>query len=103
MININIAAIPNQSLSVQLGGFVWDITLKETIGTMSATVVRDGITLVQNQRIAPGTPLLPYSYLESGNFLFLTNAGDYPYYTQFGLTQSLVFATQEEINAIQGT
>jgi hypothetical protein len=103
MIEINLSSIPNQSLTVQLGGFIWDITLKETKGVMSATISRDNELLIQNVRCCPGTPLLPYRYQESGNFMFVTNDDEYPYYTQFNNTQSLIFASQDELEVIRGT
>lgn len=103
MIQINLSPIPNQSISVQLGGYFWEIILKETKGVMSATVIRDNVVLISNVRCAPGTPLLPYIFQESGNFLFLTNDGDYPYYTQFGISQGLIFASADELEVIRGT
>lgn len=103
MRNINLAAIPNQSLTVQLDNRIWDITIKETKGVMSATVLRDNVLLLSNQRLTPGTPLIPYEYLEDGNFFFITNDGDYPYYTEFGKTQNLIYASEAELNAIRST
>jgi hypothetical protein len=50
-----------------------------------------------------GYPVLTNLALQSsfGNFVFLTaNNGDLPYYTEFGATQTLVFATTAELNAL---
>src|SRR5689334_13796901 len=103
MIEITLQAIANQSLSVTLNGKLYTLTIKETNGVMSITVVRDDETIVMNNRLVPGAPVLPYAYLEDGNFILLTSNGDYPYYTEFGSTQSLLYVTQEELNSIRGT
>lgn len=103
MIQINLSAIPNQSLSVQLNGSLYDLTIKETRGVMCATISRDNILLISNMRMIAGCPLLPYKYLEKGNFLMLTANDEYPYYTKFGDTQILIFASQAELDAIRGT
>lgn len=102
MKEITLQAIPNQTLSVQLDNVLYDITLKATQGVMSATIVRDNIEIITGARITPGYPLLPYEYQENGNFIMLTADGDYPDYTQFGITQSLIFASQAELEVIRG-
>jgi hypothetical protein len=95
--------IPNQSLSVQLDNRLYDITIKETHGVMAATIVRDGVTVVSGMRIAPGEPILPYRYQESGNFIILTANDDYPYYTQFGITQNFLYLSPAELEVLRGT
>lgn len=101
MIDVNIQALPNQSLSVQLDGLRYDITIKEAIGVMAATVVRDGVTLVDNVRLVAGTPVLPYRYQESGNFALTTADEELPYYPSFGVTQFLVYLSAEELAALR--
>lgn len=102
MIDVGIAAVPNQALSIQLDERFYDITLREANGVMSATVVRDGTTLVSNMRVTAGTPLLPYRYQESGNFLMTTDGEAIPYYDQFGITQFLVYLTADELTTYRG-
>ena len=41
--------------------------------------------------------------MENGNFILQTSNYEYPDYTMFGVTQYLIFATQAEIEAINGT
>lgn len=100
---VNLMPIPNQSLTVQFGDNIWELIFKETKGVMSVTVRKNNVLLLSNSRLAPGTPVLPYRFQEDGNFYFLTNNGDYPYYTEFGKTQTLVYASQGEIDAARGT
>lgn len=102
MIDVGIAALPNQSLSVQLAERFYDIHLREANGVMAATIERDGITLVSALRITAGTPLLPYRYQEAGNFIMTTDGEAIPYWDQFGVTQFLVYLTAEELAAYRG-
>jgi hypothetical protein len=102
MIDVGIAALPNQALTVQLDERFYEIQLREANGVMSATITRDGQTLVSNMRITAGTPLLPYRYQEAGNFLVTTDGDALPYYDQFGVTQFLVYLTADELAAYRG-
>jgi hypothetical protein len=102
MIDITLQALPNQSFSIQLGESRYDITLKEANGVMSASVVRDGTPVVENVRLVAGSPLLPYRYLEDGNFVLFTQDDDLPYYTAFGVTQFLTYLTADEVAALRG-
>lgn len=99
MIDIGIAAVANQELAVQLDGRQFAIALHEANGVMSATIARDGVTLVSNVRVVAGTPLLPYRYQESGNFLVTVDGEALPYWDQFGVTQFLVYLTAAELAA----
>lgn len=99
MIDIPLAAVPNQSLTVQIGDVRYDVSLRESNGVMSASITRDGTPVVSNVRAVGGTPLLPYQYQEAGNFLIVTDAEELPYYDQFGITQFLVYVTPDELAA----
>ncbi|VFR32589.1 phage protein [plant metagenome] len=88
----------NQSISVTLDGVLWDLTIKAARNTMAADVVRDGVTLVQGQRIVAGFPILPYRYLSlQGNFAILTRDDELPWWEEFGRSQSLVYLTPAEV------
>jgi hypothetical protein len=102
MIEIPLQAIPNQKFSVQLDNRLYDITITATGNVMSCTLVRDGETIQDTMRLVAGTPLLPYLYQEAGNFALITASGDLPDYTQFGVTQFLLYASQDELDAIRG-
>jgi len=99
MIDVGIAALPNQSLTIQLDERLYVIGLRDANGIMAASISRDGVPLVSNVRIAAGTPLLPYRYQESGNFLLLTDGEALPYWDQFNVTQFLVYVTPAELAA----
>lgn len=102
MIDVDLQAIPNQEFSIQIEDFRFELTVKEAIGCMAASVVRDGETIVSNVRLVAGAPVLPYGYQERGNFVLTTNADELPDYRQFGVTQFLVYVTPEELAALRG-
>lgn len=101
MIDINLQPIPNQSLSIRLDDNLYDITVKETRGVMSLTLVRNDIAIVSGSRMLPNAPLIPYQYLEAGNFVMLCEDDEYPSYLQFGDSQSMVYLSDAEIEALR--
>lgn len=102
MRTIPLAAVPNQKITVQLDDLRMVVTVKEARGVMCASLERDGLTIVSSVRLLAGEPLVPYRYLENGNFMLLTIEDDLPDWRQFGLTQELVYLSQAEIEAIRG-
>lgn len=101
MISITLAAIPNQAVSMRLEDNLYKLTLRETRGVMSVDISRDDETIVRGLRAVAGTALLPYRYLETGNFVILTEDGEYPDYTKFGISQELVYVTVAELEALR--
>ncbi len=102
MIDIPLQAVANQELSIQLDDRRYVITLKETAGVMSASVARDDVALLTNGRVVAGTPLLPYRFQESGNFVITTEGDELPAFTEFGVTQFLVYVSEIEIDELRG-
>jgi hypothetical protein len=100
MLQIELEAVASQTLSVQLDNSFYDIAISEANGCMCVTITRGNIVLVSGLIIVAGTPLLPYGHLENGNFILLTLDDDLPYFTKFGDTQFLIYASQEELDAI---
>lgn len=99
MIDVSIAAVPNQTLFVQLDQQAYTISLRTTGSDVAVTIVRDEITLVEGSRIVTGTPLLPYLHQESGNFVLSTQDDELPDYSQFGVTQFLTYLSADELAA----
>lgn len=102
MRTIPIEAIANQQFSVRLDNALYDITIKETRGVMSVTIARDDVVLIANSRVTAGTPLLPYQYDEIGNFVMLVEDEELPYWTNFGITQQLIYVTAAEVEGYRG-
>lgn len=100
MIDIALAAVANQSFFVQLDDRAYSIAVHASgDDLMTVDISRDDVVLIQGARMTPGTPLLPYRYQESGNFILITNAGDLPAFAQFGVTQFLVYLSADELAA----
>ena len=100
---INIQPVPNQSLSIPLDDRQYNIAIKEINGSMAVDIERDNQIVIQGHRVAAGTPLIPYRYLESGNFIFTTRNGEQPYYTKFAESQALIYASPDELEALRAT
>lgn len=101
MLEIDLVAIPNQSLSVRLENNQYNISIIETRGCMSITIIKNNEMVIQNVRAVGGVLLIPYRYLETGNFFIDTLDNDLPDYTKFGISQSLVYISQAELGAIR--
>lgn len=99
---IPLQAVPNQAFTITLDGLVWDITL-QTIGVSTiVSVSRDDVVLFQGLRVVAGSPLIPYRYQEAGNFIFTTVDDAFPFYQEFGVTQSLLYFTAAELETLRG-
>ncbi|MEG2042530.1 MAG: hypothetical protein RR068_15660 [Hafnia sp.] len=96
MIVIPLNAEPNQNLTITLDSIEHSLTIKEAGGAMVMTIVRDGETIISNTRLLSGTLIIPYSYLEAGNFVFLTDDEEMPYYTEFK-RQTLLYVSADEM------
>jgi len=102
MIQIALQPIARQSLSVQLGGAMYSIDIKDCGQCITATVSRDLVSLVSGIRIVAGTPLLPYRYLEHGNLILTTTGDANPDWRLFGSSQFLVYLSADELAQIRG-
>lgn len=99
MIDIPLAAVANQTLTIQLDDHFYAISLHAE--PVSVSIDRDDVTVIQGARICPGTPLLPYRHEESGNFVLIVPDDGLPDFTQFGVTQFLVYLSQDEVNGLR--
>jgi len=99
MIALSLDAIPNQSFTAVLDNTRYAITIKETRGVMSTTIIRNDETIIEGARICGGTPLLPYQFQEEGNFFLTTANNDLPDYTKFGVSQFLIYLTLQEVES----
>jgi hypothetical protein len=96
---IELSATANQKLTVNLDGSRYSIKITLGNGCTLATIERDGVAVVSGQRIVAGEPIIPYKYLEAGNFILVTADDLPPDYTKFGTDQILYYVTQEEVDA----
>lgn len=99
---ISLTRDPAQELSVVIDQIFWELRIRSVGRLMSVTISRNNTALLSGFRIVPGIPLLPYQYQENGNFIFLTENNEYPWWERFGETQSLIFHTAAELEVLRG-
>lgn len=99
---------PNQSLNITLGGDNYNIKLNDVNNNddeidvlMTSTIQRNNVDIISGFRMLAGEPLIPFRYLENGNFVFFTNNDEFPDYRQFGITQFLYFFDEDELREIR--
>lgn len=97
---IPLQALPSQSFTIQLDGNEWVIEVKLAEGIVACSFTLNGNPVIIGNRAVAGYRLIPYDYLQAGNFAFVTTSFQIPDYTQFGTTQNLVYISQSEIDAI---
>jgi len=102
MIDINLKAVPNQTTSMNVDGLAFGITINSA-EFMVADISIDDVIVSRSVRCLPARPLIPYPYLENGNFYFITKDGEVPNWHKFGISQFLVYATPSEVEALNAT
>lgn len=96
-VNVPIQAIPNQKFSIVLGGATFIITLKTINDITAASITINDVVIIDGTRTPAGCPLLPYRYQENGNFIFASTGFQLPHYTNFNVTQTLLYFAPDEI------
>ncbi len=97
---IPLQAIPSQTLSyIDPAGNQWNIAVRLVGQQIAFSFTLNNIVLIQGITAVAGARIIPYNYLESGNFALITQAQQVPDYTQFGITQTLVFFEPADILA----
>jgi hypothetical protein len=103
MLFVPLEVLPNQTFSIQIDNHNYDMAVYSCNLIMAFDLVRDGVTILTGQRVVVGTPVIPYEYLENenGNFAFVTANEEYPDYLQFNTTQSLIYASNDELEVLR--
>lgn len=102
MQTVPIQAIPSQTFTyIDPLNNTWDIGIKNVGSQMAFSFTLNGTTLIQNVCAVAGYRIIPYDYLENGNFVLITQSFQLPDYTQFGTTQTLVFLEVADIAAFR--
>lgn len=98
MIDIILQPVPSQSFSIDIEGNSFNIAIK-TAGTVIADITINNSIKILGVKCRPNLPIIPYGYLEAGNFFIITEAEELPDYAQFGITQQMVYLTALEMEA----
>ena len=95
---IELDRIPNQTFTIMLDNVNYRVALRSISGLTYISVWANGDLLFYNQLCTPNAYVNPFNYVsKNGKFYFKSLTGDYPYYTNFGVTQNLYFLTKEEV------
>lgn len=98
---VPIEALPNQELSINIDGNRWTLRIKVGRLCMFVDVYLNDVPVLLGQRIAVGTPVIPYDYLATeGNFILVVDDEQLPDWQQFGISQFLLYAAPGEISMV---
>ena len=99
MRTIPLQTTANQSIVVTLDGNRWQLALKACAGVMAVDVDLNDTPILRGQRVVAGMPVIPYRRLApgQGNFMFITVDDELPWWESFGINQSLVYVTSEDL------
>lgn len=99
MIEIEVQQIPNQEFIRDVDDVKYNLRIRTFNDMTFMDITADDVVLKKSVRLCPNTPIIPYKHLtKGGNFMFICLDGDYPHYTKFGITQQLVYMTNEELD-----
>lgn len=96
---VPLASAPAQAFTLTIDGVRWGVAIKEARGVMCADISRNSEILLSGMRVLAGEVVIPYRYLQTANFLFLTAQNELPNWRQFGVSQLLVYLSAGETAA----
>lgn len=102
MIDVTLAPIPNQNLTITIDGARFNFTIKcfDNIATYSISI--NDKEILSNFRFIDRQLCIPYNHLsEFGNFYLYTNGEDIDY-LKFNKSQFLYYLTNEEVAELNG-
>ena len=95
--SINLQRLRSQQLAINLEGVQHSIRVYETNNGMAVDLERDGNLVFNGLRLVNGELLIPFEYLEFGNFLLISTDNCLADYRNFGETQNLIYFTASEL------
>ena len=99
MQQIPLQALPNQSFQIVLDNNTWAFTIKTTGGLTTVSLTLNNVDILDSTPAVAGGFIIPYEYLEAGNFFFTTQNYQLPNYEYFGTTQYLIYISATELAA----
>ena len=101
MLEIPLASIPYQAFSVNIDSVRYDFRIFLATNVMCCDLAINGIQILSSSRLIADGFIIPYQYLENGNFLITTLDDSLPYYDQFNTTQFLTYLSQTELQTLR--
>ncbi len=102
MQTVPIQAIPSQTFTfIDPSNNTWEIGVRSVAMQVAFSITLNGVLLIQNVCAVAGYRIIPYDYLELGNFVLITQNLQVPDYAQFGINQTLVFLSETDILAFR--
>jgi hypothetical protein len=101
MMSVPLQQLPNQSFSILLDSNQWDFLLKTVEDSTVVSLTLNGTDLLDSAKAPAGAFIIPSIYEESGNFFFVTQSFQLPYYTNFNVTQSLIYISATELATLR--
>ena len=89
--------VASQEFTFRDGDTRWTVRLKDCGDVMAATILRDEAIVVSGVRALPGEFLIPFVYLETGNFMFVTEGDELPSGPMLGRGQELYYFDAAEM------
>lgn len=102
MRRIPLTATPNQRLTATIDRVRYGLSFKTARGVLTCSVEVNGAPVISGARVLAGELIIPYRYLETGNFLLRTPDGELPDWRALGAAHRLYFLTPAELEAIRG-
>lgn len=102
MQQIPIQQLPNQSFSIILDNNTWNFLIKTAGGATVVSLNLNNVDILDSAQAVSGSFIIPSLYQEAGNFFFLTQNQNLPIYTQFNVSQQLIYISAAELAALRG-
>lgn len=97
---VDLQQIRSQEIFIQLDGVQHELRVYATNNSMAYDITRDNNVVLRGSRLVNGEALIPFDYLEAGNLILIATDDRVADYNQFGLTQTLLYFTQAELDAL---
>lgn len=97
MKQIPLQQIPNQSFSIILDNNSWGFLIKTVEDMTVVSLTLNNVDILDSARAVAGGFIIPSLYEEAGNFFFVTQNQELPYYTNFKVTQQLIYISAAEL------
>lgn len=101
MQQIPIQQLPNQSFSIILDNNTWNFLIKTADGVTVVSLTLNSVDILDSALAVSGAFIIPSLYQEAGNFFFLTQNQQLPIYTQFNVSQQLIYISAAELAVLR--